>query len=216
MAPWKTSTAGSARSTSTNSNRRQACLEAALRGGFLISPPLPAQTRDIVRHSSLPLRPTSFAMRSLGGVQFEIEKRIPTPCNIARSGWKMLHSKSVRSFEFTPDLPQMNASIFSFPKRCIAKLTQTLKCQTKSRHRSWSRSFMYSSNASKSMRQNEDRTTRKGHPVGWLCNRLRVCESYLSHVLGSTAWPALAMLRNSEAAVNITSEAEFKAVSQES
>ena len=103
MALWKTSTAGSARSTSTSSNRRQACLKAALRGGFLISPPLPAQTRDIVRHSSLPLRPTSFAMRSIGGVQFEIEKRIPTPCNIARSGWKMLHSKSVRAFEFTPD-----------------------------------------------------------------------------------------------------------------
>ena len=41
-------------------------------------------------------------MRSLGGVQFEIEKRIPTPCNIARSGWKMLHSKSVRAFEFAP------------------------------------------------------------------------------------------------------------------
>lgn len=104
MALWKTSTAGSARSTSTSSNLRHACLKAALRGGFLISPPLPAQTRDIARHSSLPLRPTSFAMRSLGGVQFEIEKkRTPTPCNIARSGWKMLHSKSVSAFEFAPD-----------------------------------------------------------------------------------------------------------------
>ena len=105
MALWKTSTAGSARSTSISSNRRQACLKAALRGGFLISPPLPAQTRDIARHSSLPLRPTSFAMRSLGGVRFEIEKkkRTPTPCNIARSGWKGLHSKSVSSFEFAPD-----------------------------------------------------------------------------------------------------------------
>lgn len=104
MAPWKTSTAGSARSTSTSSNRRQACLKAALRGGFLISPPLPTRTRDIARHSSLPLRPTSFAMRSLGGVQFKIEKkRTPTPCNIARSGWKMLHSKSVSAFEFAPD-----------------------------------------------------------------------------------------------------------------
>lgn len=104
MALWKTSTAGSARSTSTSSNRRQACLKAALRGGFLISPPLPAQTRDIVRHSSLPLRPTSFAMRSLGGVRFKIEKkRTPTPCNFARSGWKMLHSKPVSAFEFTPD-----------------------------------------------------------------------------------------------------------------
>ena len=109
MAPWKTSTAGSARSTSTSSNRRQACLKAALRGGFLISLPLPAQTRDIVRHSSLPLRPTSFAMRSLGSVRFEIEKkkkkkkRTPTPCNFARSGWKRLHSKSVSAFEFAPD-----------------------------------------------------------------------------------------------------------------
>lgn len=104
MVLWKTSTAGSARSTSTSSNRRQACLKAALRGGFLISPPLPAQTRDIVRHSSLPLRPTSFAMRSLGGVRFKIKKkRTPTPCNIARSGWKMLHSKPISAFEFAPD-----------------------------------------------------------------------------------------------------------------
>lgn len=104
MAPWKTSTAGSARSTSTSSNRRQACLKAALRGGFFIFPPLPAQTRDIARRSSLPLRPTGFAMRSLGVVRFEIEKkRTPTPCNIARSGWKRLHSKSVNSFEFAPD-----------------------------------------------------------------------------------------------------------------
>lgn len=104
MALWKTSTAGSARSTSTSSNHRQACLKAALRGGFLISPPLPPRLRDIARHSSLPLRPTSFAMRSLDGVQFEIEKkRTPTPCNIARSGWKKLHSKSVSAFEFAPD-----------------------------------------------------------------------------------------------------------------
>lgn len=104
MALWKTSTAGSVRSTSTSSNRRQACLKAALRGGFLISPPFPVQTRDIARHSSLPLRPTSFAMRSLGGVRFEIvKKRTPTPCNITRSGWKRLHSKSVSAFEFAPD-----------------------------------------------------------------------------------------------------------------
>lgn len=105
MAPWKTSTAGSARSTSTNSNRRQACLEAALRGGFLISPPLPAQTRDIVRHSSLPLRPTSFAMRSLGGVQFEIEKNNEHRRHaISRGlGRKMLHSKPVSVFEFVSD-----------------------------------------------------------------------------------------------------------------
>lgn len=105
MAPWKTSTAGSARSTSTNSNRRQACLEAALRGGFLISPPLPAQTRDIVRHSSLPLRPTSFAMRSLGGVQFEIEKNNEHRRHaISRGlGRKMPHSKPVSAVEFAPD-----------------------------------------------------------------------------------------------------------------
>ena len=86
MALWKTSTAGSARSTSTSSNRRQACLKAALRGGFLyprLFPPRRAISPDT---ASLPLRPTSFAMRSLGGVHFEIEKRIPTPCNFARSG----------------------------------------------------------------------------------------------------------------------------------
>ena len=105
MAPWKTSTAGSARSTSTSSNRRQACLKAALRGGFFIFPPLPAQTRDIARRSSLPLRPTGFAMRSLGSVHFKKEKakRTLTPCNIARSGRKRLHSKSVSAFEFAPD-----------------------------------------------------------------------------------------------------------------
>lgn len=104
MAPWKTSTAGSARSTSTNSNRRQACLEAALRGGFLISPPLPAQTRDIVRHSSLPLRPTSFAMRSLGGVRFKIKKNEHRRHAISNSlGRKMLHSKPISAFEFAPN-----------------------------------------------------------------------------------------------------------------
>lgn len=104
MAPWKTSTAGSARSTSTSSNRRQACLKAALRGGFLISPPLPTQTRDIARHSSLPLRPTSFAMRSLGGVQFKIEKNEHRRHAISRGlGRKMLHSKPISAFEFTPD-----------------------------------------------------------------------------------------------------------------
>ena len=104
MALWKTSTAGSARSTSTSSNRRQACLKAALRGGFLISPPLPAQTRDIVRHSSLPLRPTSFAMRSLGGVRFKIEKNEHRRHAISHGlGRKRLHSKSVNAFKFAPD-----------------------------------------------------------------------------------------------------------------
>lgn len=104
MVLWKTSTAGSARSTSTSSNRRQACLKAVLQGGFLIFPPLPAQTRDIARHSSLPLRPTSFAMRSLDGVQFEIEKNEHRRHAISHGlGRKMPHSKPVSAFEFTPD-----------------------------------------------------------------------------------------------------------------
>ena len=104
MAPWKTSTAGSARSTSTNSNRRQACLEAALRGGFLISLPLSAQTRDIVRHSSLPLHLTGFAMRSLGGVQLKSKKNEHRRHAISHGlGRKMPHSKPISAFEFTPD-----------------------------------------------------------------------------------------------------------------
>ena len=151
-------------------------------------------------------------MRSLGGVRFKIEKNEHRRHAISNSlGRKMPHSKPVSVFEFAPDECQH----LSFPKRCIAKLTQTLNRQTKSRHYSWPRSFMYSSNATK-RRRGETGQQEKSHPVGWLCNRLRICESYLSHVLGSTVWPALAMLRNSEAAVNITSEAEFKAVSQES
>lgn len=214
MAPWKTSTAGSARSTSTSSNRRQACLKAALRGGFLISPPLHAQTRDIVRHSSLPLRPTSFAMRSLGGVQFEIKKNEYRRHAISHGpGRKMPHSKPVSAFEFVPDECQhlfhsQNAASQSSRKHETAKrnhaITHGLEalCIPATRQRA--------GGGAKTGQQ------EKSHPVGWLCNRLRVCESYLSHVLGSTAWPALAMLRNSEAAVNITSEAEFKAVSQES
>lgn len=101
MAPWKTSTAGSARSTSTSSNRRQACLKAALWGGFLISPPLPAQT---ARYRSPPLRPTSFAMRSLGDVQFKIEKNEHRRHAILRGlGRKMPHSKPVSAFEFAPN-----------------------------------------------------------------------------------------------------------------
>lgn len=103
MAPWKTSTAGSARLTSTSSNRRQACLKAALRGGFLISSPLPAQTRDIARRSSLPLHPTSLLCVRLTAFSSKSKKRTLTPCNIARSGWKRLHSKSVSAFEFAPD-----------------------------------------------------------------------------------------------------------------
>lgn len=104
MAPWKTSTAGSARSTSTSSNRRQVCLKAALRGGFLISLPLPAQTRVIIRHSSLPLRPTSFAMRSLGGVQLKSKKNEHRRHAISHGlGRKMPHSKPVNAFEFAPN-----------------------------------------------------------------------------------------------------------------
>lgn len=103
MAPWKTSTAGSARSTSTSSNRRQACLKAALRGGFLISPPLPprrAISPDTARYR--------FALRAslcahLAAFSSESKKRTSTPCNFARSGRKMLHSKSVSAFEFAPD-----------------------------------------------------------------------------------------------------------------
>ena len=104
MALWKTSTAGSARSTSTSSNRRQACLKAALRGGFLyprLFPPRRAISPDT---ASLPLRPTSFAMRSLGGVRFKIEKNEHRRHAISHGlGRKMPHSKSVSAFEFAPD-----------------------------------------------------------------------------------------------------------------
>ncbi len=213
MAPWKTSTAGSARSTSTSSNRRQACLEAALRGGFLISLPLPAQTRDIVRHSSLPLRPTSFAMRSLGSVRFEIEKkRTPTPCNFARSGWKRLHSKPISAFEFASD----ECPHLFIPKTLHRKAHANAKVPNEITPLLMVSKLHVFQQRDKEKAERRPGNKEKSHPVGWLCNRLRVCESYLSHVLGSTVWPALAMLRNSEAAVNITSEAEFKAVSQES
>ena len=104
MALWKTSTAGSARSTSTSSNRRQACLKAALRGGFLyprLFPPRRAISPDT---ASLPLRPTSFAMRSLGGVRFKIEKNEHRRHAISHGlGRKMPHSKPVSAFEFAPD-----------------------------------------------------------------------------------------------------------------
>lgn len=104
MALWKTSTAGSARSTSTSSNLRHACLKAALRGGFLyprLFPPRRAISPDT---ASLPLRPTSFAMRSLGGVRFKIEKNEHRRHAISHGlGRKMPHSKPVSAFEFTPD-----------------------------------------------------------------------------------------------------------------
>ena len=214
MAPWKTSTAGSARSTSISSNRRQACLKAALRGGFLISPPLPAQTRDIARHSSLPLRPTSFAMRSLGSVRFEIEKNEHRRHAISRGlGRKMLHSKRVRAFEFAPDecphlfIPETLHRKGHANTKPPNEITPSLIA---------SKLYVFQQRVNEHAAERRPGNKKKSHPVGWLCNRLRVCESYLSHVLGSTVWPALAMLRNSEAAVNITSEAEFNAVSQES
>lgn len=214
MAPWKTSTAGSARSTSISSNRRQACLKAALRGGFLISPPLPAQTRDIARHSSLPLRPTSFAMRSLGSVRFEIEKNEHRRHAISRGlGRKMLHSKPVRAFEFAPDecphlfIPETLHRKGHANTKPPNEITPSLIA---------SKLYVFQQRVNEHAAERRPGNKKKSHPVGWLCNRLRVCESYLSHVLGSTVWPALAMLRNSEAAVNITSEAEFNAVSQES
>ena len=104
MAPWKTSTAGSARSTSTSSNLRHACLKAALRGGFLISPPS-AQTARY--------RPTQLATAS----PYELRYALTWRCSVRNRkkyehrrhaishdlGRKMLHSKSVSAFEFAPD-----------------------------------------------------------------------------------------------------------------
>lgn len=102
MALWKTSTAGSARSTSTSSNRRQACLKAALRGGFLISPPLQPRLRDIARYS-FALQASLCARLAVFILKRKKIKRTSTPCNFARSGWKRLHSKSVSAFKFAPD-----------------------------------------------------------------------------------------------------------------
>lgn len=121
MAPWKTSTAGSARSMSTSSNRRQACLKAALRGGFLISPPLPAQTARY--------RPTQLAIASPYELRYaptwrrsvEIEKkRTPKPCSIARSGWKRLYSKPISAFEFAPDECQHLFILETLPRKAHA------------------------------------------------------------------------------------------------
>lgn len=161
MALWKTSTAGSARSTSTSSNHRQACLKAALRGGLSHIPasfrPDCAISFGTARHrfaprASLCARLTAFSSKS--------KKRTPTPCNIARSGWKRLHSKSVSAFEFAPDeCPRLFIS-----ETLHRKGYANTKPPTKSRHRSWSRSIMYSSNASKSMRRSEGWATRKEPP----------------------------------------------------
>lgn len=213
MAPWKTSTAGSARSTSTSSNRRQACLKAALRGGFFIFPPLPAQTRDIARRSSLPLRPTGLAMRSLGGVQFEIEKT-NTDAMQYRAVWMEKAAFEIRKLvrvcprRIPASLHSRNAASQRLRKHETAKRNHAITHGLEA--------LYIPATRQRACSRTKARQQEKSHPVGWLCNRLRVCESYLSHVLGSTVWPALAILRNSEAAVNITSEAEFKAVSQES
>lgn len=162
MARWKTSTAGCARSTSTSSNRRQACLKAALRGGFLIH--IPASSRPDARYRSTQLATASpYELRYALAWRRSFRNRKNEHRRHAIShglGRKMPHSKSVSAFEFA----QMNARIFSFPKRCIAKLMQTLNRQTKSRHHSWPQSFIYSSNASKSMRRSEGRATRKEPP----------------------------------------------------
>lgn len=105
MAPWKTSTAGSARSTSTSSNRRKACLKAALRGGFLISPPLPAQT---ARYRSTQLATASpyelryaLTWRRFGSKSKNNEHRRRAISH--GLGRKMPHSKSVSAFKFAPD-----------------------------------------------------------------------------------------------------------------
>lgn len=161
MVLWKTSTAGSARSTSTSSNRRQACLKAVLRGGFLIFPPLPAQTRDIARHSSLPLRPTSFAMRSLDGVQFEIEKNEHRRHAISHGlGRKMPHSKPVSAFEFTPDECQ---HLF-IPKTLHRKAHANAKVPNEIAPSLMVSKLYIFQQRDKSRRQSEDRATRKEPP----------------------------------------------------
>lgn len=104
MALWKTSTAGSARSTSTSSNRRQACLKAALRGGFLISrlfPPRRAISPDTARYrfalrASLCARLAAFSSKSKNNEH----RRRAISHGLGR---KMPHSKSVSAFKFAPD-----------------------------------------------------------------------------------------------------------------
>lgn len=105
MAPWKTSTAGSARSTSISSNRRQACLKAALRGGFLISPPLPAQTRDIARHSFATASPYElrYALAWRCSVQNRKKNEHRRHAISHSLGRRMPHSKPISAFEFAPD-----------------------------------------------------------------------------------------------------------------
>lgn len=104
MAPWKTSTAGSARSTSTNSNRRQACLEAALRGGFLIPrlfPPRRAISFGTARYR-FALRASLCAhLAVFGSKSKKNEHRRHAISNSL--GRKMLHSKPISAFEFAPN-----------------------------------------------------------------------------------------------------------------
>lgn len=131
-----------------------------------------------------------------------------------RAVWmKRLHSKSVNAFEFAPDecphlfIPETLHCKGHANTKPPNEITPSLIA---------SKLYVFQQRVKEHAAERRPGNKKKSHPVGWLDNRLRVCESYLSHVLGSTVWPALAMLRNSEAAVNITSEAEFKAVSQES
>lgn len=104
MALWKTSTAGSVRSTSTSSNRRQACLKPPFGAAFSyprLFPRRRAISPDTARYR-FALRASLCAHLAVFGSKSK-KKRTPTPCNIARSGWKRLHSKSVSAFEFAPD-----------------------------------------------------------------------------------------------------------------
>lgn len=104
MAPWKTSTAGSARLTSTKLESKTSLPESRPSGRLSH---IPASSRADARY-----RPTQLATASPHGLRYALawrrsvrnrKKRTPTPCNIARSGWKRLHSKPVSAFEFAPD-----------------------------------------------------------------------------------------------------------------
>lgn len=104
MALWKTSMAGSARSTSTSSNRRQACLKAALRGGFLISPPPSAPD---ARYRSVQLATASpYELRyALTWGRSVRNRKNEHRCHAISHGLgrKMPHSKPVSAFEFAPN-----------------------------------------------------------------------------------------------------------------
>ncbi len=104
MALWKTSTAGSARSTSTSSNRRQACLKAALRGGFLISRLFPrrrAISPDTARYRFALRASLCARLAAFGSKSKKNEHRSHAISN--GLGRKMLHSKPISAFEFAPD-----------------------------------------------------------------------------------------------------------------